>query len=76
MIKLGKVGIVCKLVIKKAYDHVNWDFLTYVMKTMGFVEKWIGQISYCISSSSFAALVNGSPVDFFVPSEGLHEGDP
>jgi len=39
---------------------VNWDFLLYVMKIMGFGEKWIGWIRHYISSTSFAVLINGS----------------
>ena len=43
-VKSGKPGVVCKLDIEKAYDQVNWDFLLYVMRRMGFGEKWIGWI--------------------------------
>ena len=43
-VKSGKPGVVCKLDIEKAYDHLNWDFLLYVMRRMGFGEKWIGRI--------------------------------
>jgi len=60
--------------IEKAYDHVNWNFLIYVLKR-GFWERWIGWIQCCISSS-FAILVNGSPTDFFLASRGLLQGDP
>ena len=38
-VKSGKPGMVCKLDIEKAYDHVNLDFLWYAMKRMGFWKK-------------------------------------
>ena len=32
--------VICKLHIKKAYDHVNWEALLNLSKKMGFEEKW------------------------------------
>ena len=29
-------GVVCKLDMEKAYDHVNWDTLFYLLEMMGF----------------------------------------
>lgn len=31
----GKGGVVCKIDMKKAYDHVNWFFLDSVLHQMG-----------------------------------------
>ena len=55
---------------------MNWEFLLYVMKRMGFGEKGVGWIRHGISSTSFVVLVNGSLTEFFSASRGLRQGDP
>jgi len=75
-VKFGRARVVCKLDIEKAYDHVNWNFLMYVLKRMRFGKRWISWIRYCISSTSFAILVNGLPTDFFLASRRLRQEDP
>jgi hypothetical protein len=72
----GEPGILYKMDVEKAYDHVNWDFLLYMLKRCGFWEKWCSWISFCISSIRFSVLVNGSPKGFFDSSRGIRQGDP
>lgn len=36
-----KPCIVFKVDYEKAYDFVSWEFLTYMMRRMGFCNKWI-----------------------------------
>ena len=71
-----KYRLVCKLDIEKAYDSINWEFLYQVMGRMGFSSRWMSWIKWCISTTSFLVLINGSPVGFFQSSRGLRQGDP
>lgn len=34
-----KGGVLCKLVMEKAYYHLSWDLLAYMMRRMDFVQK-------------------------------------
>jgi hypothetical protein len=32
-------GVLCKLDMENAYDHVDWSFLLYLLRRCGFEEK-------------------------------------
>ena len=75
-VRSGCPDIICKLDIEKAYDHVNWDSLLYVLSCMGFGSRWIRWIHMCISMVRFSILINGTPAGFFNSSRGIYQGDP
>jgi hypothetical protein len=75
-LNFGEPGLLCKMDIEKAYDHVNWDFLLYMLKICGFWEKLCSWIAHCISSVHFFVLVNSTPFGFFSSACGLRQGDP
>ena len=68
--------MVLKVNYEKAYDSVNWDFLLYMLRRMGFCSKWINWIDGCLKSASIFVLVNGSPSAEFIPQKGLRQADP
>ncbi|CAL1392116.1 unnamed protein product [Linum trigynum] len=73
----GDKGLLAlKLDMAKVYDRVEWIFLERVMVKLGFDEKWIKLIMNCVSSVSYAVLVNGHKSNFFNPGRGLRQGDP
>ncbi|RVW91675.1 LINE-1 reverse transcriptase-like [Vitis vinifera] len=43
MLKSKENGVLCKLDIEKAYDHLNWNFLLSVLRRMGFGERGLLQ---------------------------------
>ena len=40
-LKQGVPGVLCKLDVEKAYDHVNWGFLLYLLRRCSFSHVWI-----------------------------------
>lgn len=60
-----KAGVILKINMEKADDHVEWDFVLYTIRRIGFGDWWCECIRECISSASFSVLVNGSPSKLF-----------
>ena len=68
-------GVLCKLDIEKAYDHIGWSFLMAVLKKMGFgemdkVDRMVHL--YC----EIFCFNKWSPFGFFQSSKGLKQEDP
>lgn len=64
-LKSCSTRILCKLNMEKAYYHVNWDFLFYLLGRCKFGDRWCLWIKWCISTARFSILINGSPLVFF-----------
>ena len=49
-LRSGETGVTCKMDLEKAYDHVNWGFLMYLLRRCGFGGVWCSWIQHCTSS--------------------------
>ncbi|RVW52726.1 LINE-1 retrotransposable element ORF2 protein [Vitis vinifera] len=72
----GEEGVVFKIDFEKTYDHVKWDFLDHVLEKKGFSAKWRSWMRGCLSSVSYAIIVNGNAKGWVKATRGLRQGDP
>lgn len=69
-------AVFIKLDFAKAFDTVEWEFLTTVMTARGFPDIWIRWVRTLLQTAKSRVLVNGGASDFFAHKRGLRQGDP
>lgn len=72
----GKPVVFAKIDFKKAFDSIEWSFLTTVLQARGFPNRWIQWLITLWSSSSSRVLINGEYSSSFAHKRGLRQGDP
>ncbi|KAL0291511.1 UNVERIFIED_CONTAM: hypothetical protein Scaly_2635100 [Sesamum calycinum] len=50
-----------KVDLRKAYDTVEWDFLSAVLQMFGFSGTFIGWVEECVTTPMFSVCINGNP---------------
>ncbi|XP_028196597.1 uncharacterized protein LOC114381519 [Glycine soja] len=65
-----------KIDLHKAYNSISWEFLDWMLKSMGFPTQFCSWIMECITTTSFSVVVNGSIYGHFKGQHGLRQGDP
>ncbi|XP_022556970.2 uncharacterized protein LOC111205438 [Brassica napus] len=70
----------CTMAVKtdmsKAYDRVEWTFISKVLQRLGFHSKWVNLIMQCVSTVSYSYLINDSVHGLVNPKRGIRQGDP
>lgn len=74
--KMKIPSILYKVDFAKAFDTVDWCFLTNLMMEGGFPPRWINAILMLLTSSTSTVKVNGSLTPYFKHKRGLRQGDP
>ena len=75
--KKGQGGyMVIKVDLEKAYNKIEWSFITEVLINANFPHNLVNLIISCVSSVSTSVLFNGGSVEPIFPSRGIRQGDP
>lgn len=73
----GKDGFMAiKLDMSKACDRLEWSYLRVVLSRLGFADRWINLIMYCVSFVSYSVLHNNKELGYIVSGRGIRQGDP
>ena len=72
--KLG--GVSLKIDFEKAYDRVNGEFLTEVLRRKGFDAGVIHRLMQPVQGGQTAISINGEMGPFFRNKRGVRQGDP
>lgn len=65
-----------KIDLAKAFDTIEWAFISSALHRIGFMDHFINLIQICIYTSSLSILVNDEPIAYFHPQRGLRQGCP
>jgi hypothetical protein len=65
-----------KLDLAKAFDRLDWELLIQALHRLQLPPHFIQLLKVCYTSPSMAVLINGRPMEFFFPKQGIRQGCP
>ncbi|XP_074303248.1 uncharacterized protein LOC141637696 [Silene latifolia] len=65
-----------KVDIKKAFDSIQWEFLSQMLSSLGFPSIFSNWIMGCITNTWYSFKLNGGIAGFFPGKSGIRQGDP
>lgn len=71
----NECNVAYKLAMAKAYDIIEWTFISNTLNAMVFPNNMVKTIMNCVKFVSFSIVVNGNKSDWFHPSRAIKQGD-
>ncbi|XP_039011021.1 uncharacterized protein LOC120140024 [Hibiscus syriacus] len=65
-----------KIDLHKAFDSLNWGFITAILKALGLSTTFITWIEICFSTAKYSISFNGSLIGYFKGARGVRQRDP
>jgi hypothetical protein len=65
-----------RVLMSKAYDRVEWDFVNAMLIKLGFNQTFTDLIMKCVRSVKYLINMNNELTDEIIPERGLWKGDP
>ena len=72
----NRFSMAIKTYMSKAYDRLEWGFISMVLGEMGFHPTFIRLIMQCITTVSYTFIINGATRGYVKPGRGIRHGDP
>jgi hypothetical protein len=69
-------GLIAFLDFEKAFDSIEWDFMTKALCKFGFGEKFINWVRIVYKDSNSCILNNGFTTEYFCLERGIRQGCP
>jgi len=65
-----------KLDLEKAYDKVDWQFISGMLSYFGFPDLFISWIMECLTTVTYSVIINGQRHGHIIPKRGIRQGCP